>query len=152
MFRDTWIMVAAPATGFWYGVLLALFGFVAAGGGHGTYVVIGLSSAPFGLAQDVIIGLLAAPLLWLFIAFLAGGAKHWIPRICFVLAQSIHYVSLHWILNRPSKFADWDYVQRVGWFFWMAIGLYLAGQVALWALFGFQSWKAMGPSQDDQKT
>src|SRR5262245_27716218 len=132
MFRDIAIMVVAGAVGLSYGLALAFLGFLAVGLGHGTFVVIGFSSAPCSLAQDVWFALIGGPGFWARMAFLAGGARHWVWRASYLLALSAHYTSLYWILTSPSEFADWSYVRKVVGVFWVAVTLYVSGQVALW--------------------
>jgi hypothetical protein len=145
MFRDLPLMLIAASIGLAYGILLAIMGFLAAGFGHGTYVVIGLSSAPCGLGQNVIFALIGAPLLWLLSAFLSGGSRHWAWRALYLFVMTVHYVSLPWILQAPSPFADWSYVHKVEGLFWAAIVFYCAGQIGLWGLAVLQTWKGVAP-------
>lgn len=148
MFRDLSLMGKWGAFGGSYGVFLAAMGFLAAGWGHGTYVVIGLSSAPCGLAHNVIIALIGAPVFWLFAAFFAAGARHWVWLLSFLLLMSAHYVSLFWILNDPTGFGDWSYVHKVRGLFWIAIVFYCAGHLALWGLAVCQVRKRFAPRID----
>lgn len=146
MFHDLPLMLSSALIGLGYGFVFMFMGFFAAGFGHGSYFVIGLSSAPCGLVQDVIVGLLGGPLLWLLAAFLSGGSRNWSWRLLYLLVMTTHYVSLFWILRAPSRFADWSHVHKqVEGLVWAAIGFYCAGQVALWGLAILQTWKSYAP-------
>jgi hypothetical protein len=64
------------SAGFGYGIALMFMGFLAAASGHGTSVIIGLASAPCGLAENLVIALLGGPFLWWAAGFFTGGAWH----------------------------------------------------------------------------
>src|SRR5438552_15444128 len=100
-------------TGFGCGIGLAMIGFLAAGFGHGSYVLIGLFSAPFGAFQNIVIALAAPPFLWGIAGLLVGSSKtSWLCRLSFLALMSVHYLTLFAILSPPSPFADWSYVAR----------------------------------------
>jgi hypothetical protein len=141
MFRDLPVMLVSAATGLGYGILLACAGFLSAGFGHGTYVLIGLSSAPFGLTEDVLVALIGAPVLWCTVGFLAGGAGHWVWRTLCLIALAGHYGSLYRVLNKPSPFADWEFVPKAQQVFRIGVAIYEGGQVALWVLIIYQLWR-----------
>lgn len=134
VFGDLRLMLASGALGFCYGAGLTFLGFLAAGFGHGAYVVMGLSSAPCGLVQNVPFALAGTLVLWPLAGFLAGGARHWAWRTMFLLILSAHYLSLFRVLEKPSEFADWSYVPRVLSVFVVAVAFYGLGQAALWGL------------------
>jgi hypothetical protein len=141
MFRELSEMLFYSALGFGFGTLLAVMGFLAAGFGHGTYVIIGLSSAPCSLAQDLLLALIAPPFLWAILTFFAAGARHRVWQMLFLTSLGSHYASLFWVWNNPSGFADWRYVHKAAELVWAAIGVYGLGQIALWSLFVYKIWR-----------
>lgn len=143
MYRDLRLMQISALIGLGYGIVLSIFGFYAAGFGHGTYTVIGLSSAPVALTKNIIISLFTPPILWSVAAFLSAGSRQMVWRILYLLVMCMHYVSLFWILQGPSNFADWDYIKRVEGLFRLSIVFYCAGQLALWSMAFFLIWKSI---------
>lgn len=137
MFRDLTAMLGSAVYGFSYGGILATLSFFAAGFGHGTYILMGFSSAPFGLAQNILLASIVPPLLWSAVAGFAGGSRHSVWRVLFLSFLLAHYASLFWIVNEPSIFSDWSYVHKVFDVFWFGIFIYILGQIALWILFIF---------------
>src|SRR5580765_1700576 len=61
--------------GMLFGVGLAALGFLAAGAGHGTYVLIGASSAPVGVL-GIRAALAGAPIFWAVV----GAAFDWLEK------------------------------------------------------------------------
>ncbi len=128
---------SGAAVGFVYGVILGYLSFLTAGAGHGTYVMVGMSSAPLGL-----LGTLAAifgpPLLWAGVgALLASldrrGARRW-----FIVFMLVHYLSGVALLS-TEPFGDWEYVGRVvGAMPWVVaawLATYGLGQAVIWLAF-----------------
>jgi energy-converting hydrogenase Eha subunit C len=120
--------------GLCYGGVLGLLSIVAAGAGHGTYIPMAVSSAPFGFF-GFRAAAVAAPILWGAVGVLLhrhrmGSRKRIIPIVLL-----IHYGSAVALAVSPS-FGDWAYVQRsmpaIGtiMFTWGAI--YVLGQLAIW--------------------
>jgi hypothetical protein len=140
--QDLRRIILAGIFGLLYGTFLIALGLLAAGFGHGTYVVIGLVSAPCGLTQNARLAILGGPLFWSACAAAAAGARRWAWRTTFLLVMCAHYVSLPWVLGGPSGFSDWQCVPRVKDTFWQAIALYALGQAALWCLAIYQTWKS----------
>jgi hypothetical protein len=126
--------------GFSYGVVLLFISILAAGAGHGTYVLMGFASAPLGLAENVLIALVGMPFLWCLLSFLASSARHRVWLAFFLVAMAIHYASLYPILSDRTHFGDWSYIPKVAEVFWPGLVVYGAGQVALWVLCLFQLW------------
>ena len=123
--------------GLLYGLLLAIVGFLATGAGHGTYVLIGVSSAPLGFL-GIMIALLSPPLLWAIIGWLLSRSERSPDRIIFLVIMAVHYSSL-WRLLRREPYGDWEYFDRM-WQSWpviMATGIasYLVGQGVIWLYF-----------------
>jgi hypothetical protein len=132
--------------------MLVSIGFTNAGAGHGTSVFIGLFSAPVGLAQNYFVALASIPFLWPIMAFLAASSQRLPLRLVFLCAMCSHYVSLPWILNGPSRFADWSYMKKlsaesIG----FAFGVYGVGQVALWVLFLIQLFRRGKPANNEKE-
>jgi len=121
--------------GFLYGLVLAGIGLMAAGAGHGTYVLLGLYASPLSLMQNIALAIFGSPVLWCIIGgLLAGtGKRGW--TIIFLVAMLTHYVSLPWVLMDGNTFGDWEYVAKVWWFVLLGIGVYVVGQVILWIVF-----------------
>jgi hypothetical protein len=105
-----------------------------AGAGHGTYVVLGLCSAPFGFFQDISLALNATPLLWGANGALLAGVPRRNVRAVFVISMLMHYVSVPLILS-VGHFSDWDYVEKVSAFVTIAFIFYSIGQLAIWGTF-----------------
>jgi hypothetical protein len=128
--------MAFALTGFLYGGVLAFLAFLAAGFGHGTYVLAGLSSSPLSLFGNIPLALLSPPLLWSAIGALSGAAKRRVARICLLLGLVAHYASIPIVLQSPSAFADWEYLPRVQGVVWLGIIVYIVGQAAIWVALG----------------
>jgi hypothetical protein len=124
--------------GFTYGLILCAFSFIAAGYGHGTYTLMGLSSAPVCLF-GVLPALLGCPLLWALIFALVGtGLKK--LRWVFVAVMTLHYGVAVVVLTWPGGFySNWDYISRFrgNYAFLTVFGFatYAAGQLFLWVRF-----------------
>ncbi|HKV91041.1 MAG TPA: hypothetical protein VJW20_00685 [Candidatus Angelobacter sp.] len=132
------------ATGAIYGTGLTLLAFLAAGYGHGTYVVLGLVSAPLGLL-GIEVAFLSLPFLWTGIFLLVrrnGGI--------FFTLMLLHYLGAAVLLATQKfsdQFGDWDYFAIV----WSKSRIllvacciwYLVGQVFLWRSF---LKKRLGPA------
>jgi hypothetical protein len=128
-FRRT---VVCAAAGLSYGLALAVTAFLAAGFGHGSYVLAGLYSAPLSLFGSVPVALLCPPALWCSAGALLGRSSGPGGLAALVVLLVAHYASLPAILRPPGVFADWEYVARVKGIVWAGIVLYAAGQVTIW--------------------
>jgi len=120
--------------GLFYGGVLAGLAIIAAGAGHGTYIPMGVSSAPFGF-----FGFLAAaagaPILWGGV----GALLHWLrmssrKRIMIVVLV-VHYGSAVALAMSPS-YGDWAYILRslpaIGAIMFVWAVAYGIGQLAIW--------------------
>ena len=124
-------MKAGPLEGLAYGVVLAALGFMAAGAGHGTYIPMAISSAPFGVF-GVLAALGSAPILW---ALLGAMVKRWhASKSMRVIVVAQYLCALGLISTRP--FNDWRHVLDAmrampevlaAW-----TAAYVGGQVVLW--------------------
>ena len=91
-----------------YGTVLAAFGFVVAGYGHGTYLLMGLAGAPLSLLGPLE-AMLASLLQWPLVV----AAKIRVPKFArgFVL---VHYATALLLLTVPSSpYADWNYAANI---------------------------------------
>ena len=119
--------------GLGYGVILSVLAFWATGAGHGTYIPLGLSSAPSGFL-GIIAALVAIPVLWALLGGMVASGRGGHARIARAVVL-LHYVTGALLLaftdfgdraklgyvwsEAPSMIASWALV-------------YLAGQVVLW--------------------
>jgi len=123
------------AAGGLYGATLTGGAVVACGGGHGTYIVLGIVSAPLGFLS-IWSAFVFAPLLWASLFFVASAsAKH--SRFMATAALLTHYVAAAVLITR-SEFGDWTHFQKV---YRSAPGIiveplaiYVAGQLCLWLI------------------
>jgi hypothetical protein len=96
---------------FAYGAVLCLRAVAVAGGGHGTYTLLGIAGAPFS-AFGIPFAIVAALLQWGIMAALwrRRDTTTW-ALVGFLV---LHYVSAAFLLLLPaSQYADWEYVRRV---------------------------------------
>jgi hypothetical protein len=119
-------------TGAVFGVVLAILGMMAAGAGHGTYVLLGASSAPAGIG-GVLPAIIGTPVLWAVVGWLtASGDRGQATAAAIVL---VHYASAAWLLTR-SPWGDFAYLgDAMTAFFWGVIAwcvIYAAGQRFVW--------------------
>lgn len=91
--------------GLLYGVLLTVIGVLAANVGHGTYVLIGVFSAPFGFL-GIPVAILGSIILWLLIGLSLGKGKK-----VFLLMILGHYAGIILLLNTET-FGDWKYFDQ----------------------------------------
>lgn len=125
--------------GFVYGALLAIFAFLAAGMGHGTYVLAGLVSAPIG-AIGIPAAFYGAPVLWSCTGLLLRNPGSRLRRLLFLCLVVTHYLSSVALLT-GERYGDWK--QFVKGFSSgqsatvLVVGLlfYLLGQVVIWVVF-----------------
>lgn len=141
--RPGWLAGA----GFCYGLALLAFGFVATGAGHGTYVILGLSSSPLGLTQNIPVALFAAPVLWCTIGVLLGRVTSRVGRGLFLATMLAHYAALPFILGPKSYFGDWANVAKLPRFVAAALAVYGAGQLGLWIVFAARQRDPAGPAR-----
>jgi hypothetical protein len=123
--------------GLLYGLTLAAWSFLLAGAGHGTYVALGLSSAPLGFL-GIVPALFGLPLLWACVGNLLARANTPPYRWALLTVAAAHYLGAAVILSRDT-FGDWGYLNRVlnaaPLIVFCGLAVYLAGQVILWAAF-----------------
>jgi hypothetical protein len=132
-----------------YGIVLFVFGYMAAGAGHGVLAPLGIFSSPIALVHPLIpqrgeyqtfevsTFLLATPLLW----GLAGWFSASLPRrsakwgLFGLLA--IHYLAMFAVLHNED-FGSWEHCDRVWeycpWVLILGFSIYFIGQAVLWVL------------------
>ena len=122
---------------FLYGIVLVLWALYLAGGGHGSFLLFDVASAPF-LVPGLQYGAFLAPFQWGILAILL---RHWRHGATFAIAFLIlHYAdagfALHFRLDpEDSNFGRLDgmlpgfTIYLVAGFLW-----YLGGQILLWII------------------
>ena len=129
--------VTLTCIGLAFGIALMLLSFCAAGFGHGTYVLLGLSSSPLGalpLENSLFfVALLGTPILWGLIWLLVALLPDMTAGAILVVVMGLHYVTALFLLSGES-FGDWSYIPKVRDVFTLGSGLYCAGQVTLWVV------------------
>jgi hypothetical protein len=134
--QTTWTSAPfASFIGLLVGLILSFVGLIAAGLGHGSYVLIGLVSSPLGTFGNSLLALFGAPVLWALFAYLAATAAQRDKRRSFLIVMALHYLTLIPIWSNPDGFGDWSYVPRVRNEVMLGFAIYGIAQIALWALF-----------------
>jgi hypothetical protein len=116
-----------------YGIGLSILGIWAAGAGHGPYLLLGLSAAPFS-AFGIKTAIAVQPFMWTAIWYYTSART----RKFFLVIICAHYASAIAVL-KLTEFGDWDYLVKA----WkaespiVAAGLvwYSAGQILMWLAF-----------------
>lgn len=120
----------AALLGCGYGAVLAALAFLATGAGHGTYVPMGISSAPCGLL-GFWAACIGAPALWAIVALLLAIRR----RTIVILVMIAHYGGAVLLASR-GPFSDWDDLWRniapLGVLLGVWVGVYVLGQAAIW--------------------
>lgn len=122
--------------GLTYGAALTTLGVILAGAGHGTYLLLGVASAPAGYL-GVAISILFPPLLWGAVGWLLSRADRSPWRQLVTISLLAHYVSI-FFLPCFEEYAEEKYVLKT----WeyspslLILGLvvYLGGQAVIWYL------------------
>lgn len=117
--------------GLFYGLVITWCGLAATGGGHGSGLLLLLSSAPLFYIAGLY-GTLASPILWALIGFLLMGVKQGWLKLSLIFILVVHYTSIIALL---IQFDDWEYVSKA--LFWLVPGIlmYIIGQVVMWHIF-----------------
>src|SRR5262245_36012537 len=91
-----------------WGVLLVLLAFPLSGGGQVRYLFRGTSSAPVGLL-GYLLALVAGPLVWSCLSWLAPQTGNPQRRALFLFAVLLHYVGVLCIVVSPH-YNNWAYL------------------------------------------
>lgn len=120
--------------GLFYGGVLAGLAIIAAGAGHGTYIPMGVSSAPFGFF-GFMAAAAGAPILWGGVGALLQWLRIGIRKRIMTGVLIIHYGSAVALVMSPS-FGDWAYLLRsmpaIGAIMFVWAAAYVIGQLAIW--------------------
>jgi predicted membrane-bound spermidine synthase len=114
------------------GLVLSLSAFAAAGFGHGSYVILGVVSAPFCFG-GALVALVTTPLLWALASYLAASAECSSRRALLFLLP-LHYLGAL-IAVTVWPYADWSYVSRSVGASMVGSLTYATMQVYVWHLF-----------------
>jgi len=125
-------------TGLAYGTALMFLSFCAAGFGHGSYVLLGLTSSPLGAwpfkGSVIAVALLGTPVLWGLVGLLVALLPDRRARGILVLVMGGHYVTAFFLLW-ADPFGDWYYLPKMLGVFASGAAVYCLGQIALWTAF-----------------
>ena len=117
-----------------YGLGLTLTGSLLAGAGHGTYLLLGIASAPVSFL-GFIPSIGGPPVLWSAVGALLPYTGRKPQRQVLFGIMLLHYLGVA-LVPFFDEFAEWKYFERV----WEAYpvvvlmggSLYLVGQIAIW--------------------
>ena len=126
-------LVKLALVGFLYGLTLSAIGFLMTGAGHGTYILLGVASAPlsfFGFFASVA----GPPVLWTAIGSLLPYPRQPQRRLV-ATVMLLHYLGVL-LLPLFDHYADWEKFERA----WgenpvmviAGLGLYCLGQITIW--------------------
>lgn len=98
--------------GSFYGIGLLVWAFIAAGGGHGSYLPAGLVAAPFSSVFRF--GAVAAPVLWAAIGYALG--RRWGGVALVLLGIHAAGAATNLVYGTPWETSDqqWEYLARIG--------------------------------------
>jgi hypothetical protein len=120
--------------GFAYGISLSVIGTLLAAAGHGTYLLLGLASAPFGLL-GITVSIVCPPFLWSAILLALSYAGKTRYRIIATTFLVVHYLGIILVFF-DRDYMEVKYIRRIGRAYpvtlVMSFALYLAGEVAIW--------------------
>ncbi len=137
--RTTIRMLTSGGLGLIYGAVLAFWGLMSAGAGHGTYVALGLVSSPL-CVLGIWAALFGPPLYWATVGLAIGRLQQYSARRLLVMLLLMHYVPIVPILS-IGPYSDWERLPRV---FSVSANLfpftcgcvfYLAGQCYCWIMY-----------------
>lgn len=120
--------------GFIYGLILTGVGALMAGAGHGTYLLLGVASAPLSYL-GIIFSLVSPPILWGAIWGLLPHSYKSPQRQIFVVALALHYLAIP-LIPFFKVYSEEKYIAKaleinpivVS----LGAALYLLGQVIIW--------------------
>jgi len=127
----------ASIIGLLYGLSLSAVGGLLTGAGHGTYILLGIASAPISFL-GIIFSLVSPPLLWGVICGLLPYTSKNPQRRIFISVVVLHYASVPFVIFFDA-YSDLKYLHKV----WQAypasiiagVSLYFAGQVLIWTYY-----------------
>jgi hypothetical protein len=120
--------------GFIYGLVLATVGILMTGAGHGTYILLGIASAPLSFL-GIPCSIISPPFLWSTLWFLSSYPKRSPQRRVLIIALIIHYLALL-LIPFFDVYAEGKYIVKLYRFHPEVVlfggAFYLSGQVAIW--------------------
>jgi hypothetical protein len=123
--------------GLLYGIILSFLSFLSAGAGHGSYVLLGMFSSPFGFF-DILTAFLMIPVIWTVFGLLTAYIDFVIVRLIFLVLIAVHYVAMFFLL-REELYGDWEHLFRhlsiLAPVILVGFTCYLAGQLVMWHRF-----------------
>ena len=119
-----------------YASLLLLLGLIAAGAGHGSGLIIVVTSAPLIYTQNAWMTFLGTPIVWGIVGGFLGAVNHRVSRAFFVAMIFTHYASLT-VLMMTGR-GDLEHVNRVLGVVIAALVIYALGQLVMWGVFIWQ--------------
>jgi hypothetical protein len=121
-------------SGVTYGAGLTCLGIMAAGAGHGTYLLLGIASAPLSFL-GIPLSIISPPLLWGLVGWLLSRAERGPQRQIVPALFLVHYAA---ILLMPlfEDYAEGKYI-AITWahnpvILILGAGVYLLGQGLMW--------------------
>jgi hypothetical protein len=133
-----------------YGVTLSSVGFMLAGAGHGTYMLLAIASAPLSLLGGFWF-FVGPPLLWTMVGSVLAYSSRILQRQIVFFVLSLHYVSgpIAWFV---ADYADLKYFEGA----WQinalmllgGITFYMLGQISIWA-YWLKQGRLKSPANDD---
>ena len=135
--------VKLGAGGLLYGLGLTAIGVLMAGAGHGTYLLLGIASAPLSFL-GFFVSLAGPPLLWTAIGGLLPYTRKGPQNRLVVTVMLLHYLGVIFI-PLFGDYAEWKYFAKI----WetdpvivlTGLSLYLSGQFIIWS-YWFKAKKA----------
>lgn len=126
-------LVKPALVGFLYGLALSAIGFLMTGAGHGTYILLGVASAPLSFF-GFYVSLAGPPVLWTAIGSRLPYRRQPQRRLV-ATVMLLHYLG---VLLIPffDQYAQWKNLERA----WAenpgmvlaGLGLYCVGQITIW--------------------
>jgi len=123
--------------GFLYGLGLAVIGILLTAAGHGTYILLGIASAPVSFL-GIIFSIAGPPIFWALVWVLLTYKTRTPQRLFILCILVVHYASIPFVLFFP-EYVEEKYFDKV----WQAhpnlvvFGalFYIMGQGLLWIYF-----------------
>jgi hypothetical protein len=119
---------------FAYGLILAVFGVMVAGAGHGSYFLLWLAGSPFSVF-GISAAMIASILQWGILAL--AQRRRYIKFQIVVGFLLVHYiVAMIFIFGYSRQVDDWEYLRRapgeVHLLFALGLTFYVIGQCFVW--------------------
>ena len=134
---------AVTRLAFPYGFFVLIMACICGSCGHGTYVAVGVTSAPLSLIGVPIgvssvklsafgYGFALGPFFWKLMGFAATKRDSPRLRLLFPAVAGLHYLSAIVAVTATGAYSDWEQIPPVLGFFILWLLAYVFGQIALW--------------------